>query len=60
VALSELVLGHTIPPGSQVAAVTLDGEPADYRIRDTNRGREVLVTVPGDESGRHVLVVTAG
>jgi hypothetical protein len=60
VALSELVLGHTIPPGSQVAAVTLDGEPADYRIRDTNRGREVLVKVPGDESGRHVLVVTTG
>jgi hypothetical protein len=60
VALSQLVLGHTIPRGSQVAAVTLDGKPADYRIRDTNRGREVLVDVPGDESGRHVLVVTAG
>jgi hypothetical protein len=60
VALSRLWLGHTVPPGSPVVAVTLDGEPADYRIRDTNRGREVLVKVPGDESGRHVLVVTTG
>jgi hypothetical protein len=60
VGLSELVLGHTIPRGTRPTSVRLDGRPAKYRIRRTNRGDEVLVKVPGREEGRHVLVVRTG
>ncbi len=45
---TRLVIGHTLPPGAKVAAVTLDGAPVHYRIRLTNRGQEVLV-----DAGRH-------
>jgi hypothetical protein len=40
-----------------VRSVTLDGRPADYDARETNRGLEVTV-----ETGRgeHTLVVRAG
>jgi hypothetical protein len=58
--LSELVLGHTLPRGTQPTSVKLDGRPAKYRIRSTNRGDEVLVEVPGREEGRHELVVRTG
>jgi hypothetical protein len=58
--LSELVLGHTLPRGTRPTSVTLDGRPANYRIRRANRGDEVLVEVPGREEGRHVLVVRTG
>ena len=56
-ALSRFVIGHTLPRGSRVKRVRLDGEPAKYRTRLTNRGLEVLVTAP--PSGTHELVVTA-
>jgi hypothetical protein len=38
--------------------VLLDGAPAEYKTRVTNRGLEVRV--PADPGERHVLVVTAG
>jgi hypothetical protein len=57
VGLQRLVLGHTVPAGTAVDRVTLDGERARYRIRPTNRGLEVLVAAK--PSGSHTLVVSA-
>jgi hypothetical protein len=54
--VSRLALGHTLPRGSQVQGVLLDGAPVDYRARLTNRGLEVLARAPA--SGMHELVVT--
>ena len=56
VALSRFVIGHTLPRGSRVKHVWLDGRRAGYKTRATNRGLEVLVRAPA--SGRHKLVVT--
>ena len=53
---SRFVIGHTLPRGSHVKRVWLDGRRAGYRTRATNRGLEVLVRAPA--SGRHELVVT--
>jgi hypothetical protein len=57
VGLQRLVLGHTVPAGTAVDRVTLDGERARHRIRPTNRGLEVLVAAK--PSGSHTLVVSA-
>ena len=57
VTLSRFVIGHTLPRGSRVKRVWLDGRRAGYRTRLTNRGLEVLVRAPA--SGRHELVVQA-
>jgi hypothetical protein len=57
VGLKRLALGHTVPAGSTVDRVMLDGDQARYRIRPTNRGLEVLVAPK--PSGSHTLVVTA-
>ena len=52
-------IGHTLPRGSTVASVELDGRPVtDYETRETNRGLEVWAGA--DPSRRHTLVVTAG
>jgi len=56
---AHLTIGHTIPLGATPASVTLDGAPALYTIRDTNRGREVLVDA-GSSEGPRTLVVTTG
>jgi hypothetical protein len=57
VALRELLVGHTVPGDKEIASVTLGGEPVDdYRVRRTNRGKEVLVKAP--TSGEQTLVVT--
>jgi len=56
VSLRELVIGHTIPRTAEFSSVALDGTPVDnYKIRDTNRGKEVFVEAP--PSGEHTLVV---
>jgi len=56
VALRELLVGHTVPADREIASVTLDGEPVDdYRVRRTNRGKEVLVKAATD--GEHTLEV---
>jgi hypothetical protein len=57
VVLSRLVVGHTLPRGTRVQSVRLDGQPVGYRVRLTNRGREVLVRAP--DAGHHELVVTS-
>ena len=58
--VAELRIGHTLPHGSTVASVELDGVPqASYMSRVTNRGLEVWV-VPAGARGHHTLEVTAG
>ena len=56
---ANLVLGHTLAAGEEVSAVTLDGAPVSYDVRQTNRGREILVDA-GTVAGQHSLVVTTG
>ena len=56
--LSTLRVGHTLPRGTTVAAVELDGRATTgFRTRETNRGVEVWVAADAGE--RHTLVVTA-
>lgn len=50
-----LTLGHTLPAGVRVGRVTLDGRRVFSTVRNTNRGREVLVRARG--RGTHTLVV---
>ena len=50
-------IGHTLPRGSTVGSVLLDGAPAAYTTRVTNRGLEVWVRASADE--QHTLVVVA-
>ena len=51
-------IGHTLPRGSTVASVELDGRAVtDPQMRQTNRGLEVWV--PADPRERHTLVVTS-
>jgi hypothetical protein len=57
VSLRRFLLGHTLPRGSKVKSVRLDGERTGYRKRLTNRGLEVWVRAPA--GGRHELVITA-
>ena len=55
VAIGLLVhIGYALPAQSDIVAVTLNGLPASYRVLDTHRGREVIVTT---NSGRQVQVV---
>ncbi|MDQ3861906.1 MAG: glycogen debranching protein [Actinomycetota bacterium] len=54
----KLTIGHTLPEGAQIQAVTLDGQPADYRAVETTRGLEVRVGTNTNQ--RHTLVVTTG
>jgi hypothetical protein len=56
VRLARLLIGHTLPRDATVQRVRLDGGPAAYRTRLTNRGLELWVRAPA--SGRHQLVVT--
>jgi len=51
-----LTIGHTLPLGTSIRGVRLNGTPVDYRQRVTNRGREVLVTASG--GGSQELVVS--
>jgi hypothetical protein len=55
VPLRRLVIGHTLPHGASVQGVRLDGERVRHRLRETNRGVEVLVRAP--VRGEHKLVV---
>jgi hypothetical protein len=57
VALDELVVGHTISRDAGILSVTLNGTPVDdYQVRETNRGKEILVDAP--TTGPQTLVVT--
>lgn len=54
----KLNIGHTLPAGARVKTVTLDGQPSEYDVADTTRGREVRVQTTTDQP--HTLVVTTG
>src|SRR5438876_6682245 len=38
--------GATLPAGAQIRPVILNGAPAPYTVRDTNAGRQALVSTP--------------
>jgi hypothetical protein len=54
--VDRLSIGHTLPRGSHVRSVVLDGKRQGYRKRLTNRGLEVTVKT---RPGQHTLVVTS-
>ncbi len=49
-------IGYALPAGSTIESVQLNGAPAAYRIQDTHRGREVIVTT---NSGQPLQVVVS-
>jgi hypothetical protein len=52
----DLTIGHTIPRGAEVASVTLNGDQIEnYRVRETNRGKEVLVDA-SDAADKELVV----
>jgi hypothetical protein len=55
VSLKKLTVGHTVPRDDEVVSVTLNGNAVPYEIRETNRGKEVLVEAA--TSGEQQLVV---
>ncbi len=50
-----LGIGHVLPSGVDVRKVWLDGEPTDWRILRTARGRELVTETTG---GYHELVIS--
>ena len=54
--VDRLDIGQTLPRGSTVTSVLLDGSPVGYDTVLTNRGLEVLARAPA--SGTHELIVT--
>jgi hypothetical protein len=52
--VERLFIGHTLPRGSSVRSVRLDGRRVDWNARTTNRGLEVTVRT---RPGAHELVV---
>jgi hypothetical protein len=53
---ADVVISHTLPRGTQPAAVVLDGRTVhNYQVQQTNRGNEV--TIPTG-TGQHTLTVT--
>ena len=53
---AKLTIGHTLPPGTTVTAVTLNGTPVSATTRTTNRGEEILV--PATIGTTQHLVIT--
>jgi hypothetical protein len=53
-----LHVGATLPAAAKVSAVTLNGAPAPFVIRDSNRGRQVLVSASCSGTSR-VEVITS-
>ncbi|MBV9207105.1 MAG: glycogen debranching protein [Actinobacteria bacterium] len=54
-----LHVGATLPAGAQIHLVTLNGSPARYTVRDTNAGRQVLVSAScGARTWRVHIVAT--
>jgi hypothetical protein len=55
---ANLTIGHTVPLVGAVTKVTLNGQEVAYRVRLTNRGREILVPA-GRAPRAHLIVRTA-
>jgi hypothetical protein len=54
-----LHVGATLPQGARIHLVTLNGSPIHYTIRDTNAGRQVLVSTPCSGQTWEVHIVTS-
>ncbi len=54
---TNLLIGHVLPDDAEVSSVTLNGAPAEYQVRSTARGRDVVVDA-GVGTGTSRLVVT--
>ena len=53
---NNVVIGHTLPRGTQPAAVVLDGKSVhNYKVVQTNRGNEVTIST---SAGHHTLTIT--
>jgi hypothetical protein len=52
-----LHVGATLPVGARIHQVTLNGPPVKYTVRDTNAGRQVLVSTPCSGQTWKVLIV---
>ena len=50
-----LEIGHTLPANASIESVTLNGKAADYKLRSTHRGSEVVAQV--FTSGTYRLVI---
>jgi hypothetical protein len=40
-----LEIGHTLPPNASIESVTLNGKAADYEVRSSHRGSEIVAQV---------------
>ena len=50
-----LEIGHTLPANTSIESVTLNGKAADYQVRSTHRGSEVVAH--GFTAGTYRLVI---
>ncbi len=57
---THLLIGHVLPTGAVVGSVTLDGTPTAYDVRQTARGREVVVDAGTGTSTKALVVTLAG
>jgi hypothetical protein len=56
VGTKNVVIGHTLPRGTNPAAVVLDGKRVhNYKVVSTNRGNEVMIPT---SAGHHTLTIT--
>jgi hypothetical protein len=56
VGTKNVVIGHTLPRGTNPAAVVLDGKRVNnYKVDQTNRGNEVMIPT---SAGHHTLTIT--
>jgi glycogen debranching enzyme len=53
-----LHIGATLPAGSTVTSVTLNGATAAFTARDTNSGRQVFVSTPCGSSSQVVITTS--
>jgi hypothetical protein len=50
-------IGYALPAYSNIATVTLNGNPAAYQLKDTHRGREIIVTTNSGQTLQLVIIV---
>jgi hypothetical protein len=55
-----LTIGTVLPAGATPRSVTLNGQPASYQRVTSNRGPEVLVSVPHPAASETLVVQAAG
>ncbi|HEX9342297.1 MAG TPA: glycogen debranching protein [Actinomycetota bacterium] len=55
---AKLTIGHTLPTGTKIASVTLNGSPVPFTTRTTNRGEEALVPATTGTL-QHLVITTA-